>query len=93
MKKYDWIPRELFDRVLGEEAHKRGVDYVMSIDGVYELVAEDLNNVVLNRIDFEKGDEALREALIDAAQQHVSEDVVEMFLADFYELADNLRGA
>jgi hypothetical protein len=49
--------QEEFDRVLDDLIHELGVAYLMSVEGVSELVTEDLNNEVLARIERAKDDD------------------------------------
>ncbi len=47
---YSWVTNEMFDAELDDLCHDIGPVGIMSIAGVYELVKEDLNNEVLERL-------------------------------------------
>ncbi len=47
---YSWVTNEMFDAELTEICSDVGTVGLMSIPGVYELVKEDLNNEVLERL-------------------------------------------
>lgn len=49
-KTYDDIPQEVFDKEVVRLAEEYGIGFVLGIPGVWEIVAEDLNNDVLNNL-------------------------------------------
>lgn len=51
---YSWVTDKMFQDMLEKIAHERGTEYLLSIPGVYELVSEDLNNDVLDRLEEER---------------------------------------
>ena len=47
MRKYNEMTQEDFDRILMVLVNQNTASYLLNIPGVYELVAEDYNNMVL----------------------------------------------
>jgi len=52
---YSWVTDEMFDEMMETIAHERGTEYLLSLPGVHEIVSEDLNNQILDRLRAEKG--------------------------------------
>ena len=44
------ITNEQFDEKLFELAREAGVDYILGLPGVYEIVSEEMNNEVLDAL-------------------------------------------
>jgi len=49
-----WVTNEIFDRKLAEIVDEMGIQAVLSIPGVYEVLAEHLNNTVLEELEDER---------------------------------------
>lgn len=48
MSDYSKMTNEEFDNILDTLAHQHGVSWLLALPGVYEIVAEELNNDILD---------------------------------------------
>ena len=51
MNDYDWITSDMFDAQLTAEIAKMSAAEILAMPGVYEALAEELNNAVLDALE------------------------------------------
>ena len=54
---YDWVTDEMFDKALVEILREMSADRLLNIAGVYELVKEEYNNAILEKLEQERKEE------------------------------------
>lgn len=53
---YSWVTNEMFDEKLEQIVGHMPPEELLSIDGIYEILREELNNAVLDALEAERGE-------------------------------------